>query len=155
MKNCNICLVDKELSAFDESKKGNGCYRKTCRKCRNNKNQKSYYSKEGNIEKMKEYRREYQKKHRKENPYYQVYCQCLWQLKSKVKTKKNNEIKIHLESLFTSDMNWSNYGTYWEIDHIVSAIKMAKAGYDIDDINKLSNLRPMVVTQNRERSKLV
>jgi hypothetical protein len=47
---------------------------------------------------------------------------------------KNNEYKTHhtveylgctieiyrdyLEKLFTSEMNWENYGTYWEIDHI-------------------------------------
>ncbi len=155
MKKCNICLTDKELNAFDESKKGNGHYRKTCRKCRNDKNTKSYLGKKGNIEKRREYQKEYQKKHRIENPYYKIYCQCLWQLKGKVKSKKINELKIYLESLFTENMNWSNYGTYWEIDHIVSAIKMAKAGYNIDDINRLSNLRPMIVKENRERSKLI
>ena len=27
-------------------------------------------------------------------------------------------IKAHLESKFTPEMNWDNYGTFWEIDHI-------------------------------------
>jgi hypothetical protein len=25
----------------------------------------------------------------------------------------------HLESLFTNDMSWDNYGMYWQIDHII------------------------------------
>ena len=155
MKKCSVCLIDKDLNAFDESKKGNGCYRKTCRKCRNQKNTKSYLDKEGNLEKRREYMKEYQKKHRDENDYYKLYCQCLWSLKSKVKSKKNNDVKVYLESLFTPEMSWLNYGSYWEIDHIVSATKMARAGYSIDEINKPSNLRPMIIIENRERSKLL
>jgi hypothetical protein len=50
-------------------------------------------------------------------------------------------------------MNWDNYGSYWEIDHIISGIKMAKLGYDVDSINKLENLRPMIVKENRSRYK--
>jgi len=146
MKKCNICLEEKELNLFD-------AYRKTCRRCRNDKAKKSYLSKEGNIEKMREYQKEYQKKHREDNPYYKLYCQCVWQLKTQIKSNKSNDLKIHLESLFTGDMTWENYGTYWEIDHINSATKMAKAGYIIEEINKLSNLRPMIITENRQRRK--
>lgn len=29
------------------------------------------------------------------------------------------EFRKHLESLFTPEMNWNNYGSYWEIDHIL------------------------------------
>lgn len=153
MKICNICLEEKEIHAFDESRKGNGKYRKTCRKCRNKKNTDSYLSKEGNRENRREYNREYQKRHREENPYYRIYCKCVWSLKSKIKSKGNNDLKEHIESLFEDGMNWDNYGTYWEIDHIISATKMAKAGYDINEINKLSNLRPLKIKDNRERYK--
>jgi PHP family Zn ribbon phosphoesterase len=147
MKKCNKCLEEKELKAYDK-------YRNTCRKCRNEKNTKSYLSKEGNVDKIKEYQKEYQKKHRENNPYYKLYCQCLWELKSKIKSKKSNELKEYIETLFTDEMNWDNYGIYWEIDHINSATKMAKAGYTIDEINKLSNLRPLAIKENRERFKL-
>lgn len=152
MKKCNVCLEEKELKSFDKVSK-NG-YRGTCRKCRNEKNTSTWLSKEGNIEKRREYQKEYQKKHRKENEYYQIYCDCLWSLKNKLNSKKENELKTHLESLFTDDMNWENYGVYWEIDHIISAIKMAKLGYTKEEINKLSNLRPMTITENRSRFKL-
>lgn len=144
MKKCKECLEERELKAFDK-------YRNTCRRCRNAKNTKSYLDKPGNREKNREYHKEYQKRHRNENPYYKLYCQCVWSLKNKVKSKKMNDLKIHLESLFTDEMNWDNYGTYWEIDHINSATKMAKAGYTIDEINKLSNLRPLKVNENQSR----
>lgn len=151
MKKCKVCLEEKELKSFDKISK-NG-YRGVCRRCRNEKNTSSWLSKEGNLEKLREYQREYQKKHRENNPYYKLYCQCLGQLKAQIKSNKSNDLKIHLESLFTSEMNWNNYGIYWEIDHIISATKMAKLGYTIDDINKLENLRPMVIKENRSRYK--
>jgi len=28
------------------------------------------------------------------------------------------EYKLHLEKQFNSNMNWANYGSYWDIDHI-------------------------------------
>lgn len=30
----------------------------------------------------------------------------------------NIELKIHIESKFTSKMNWNNFNDYWTIDHI-------------------------------------
>jgi len=29
------------------------------------------------------------------------------------------ELRAHLESQFTSNMSWDNYGTYWVVDHII------------------------------------
>jgi len=29
-----------------------------------------------------------------------------------------NQLKEHLESKFDINMNWENYGSYWDIDHI-------------------------------------
>lgn len=151
MKTCNKCNEEKEMNAFDKVSK-NG-YRHTCRKCRNSKNTSNYLLKEENIEKRREYQREYQKKHRENNEYYKLYCECIWEIKSKITSKKDNDLKKHLESLFTDKMNWGNYGSYWEVDHIISATKMAKLGYSKDDINKLSNIRPLTITENRERYK--
>lgn len=158
-KICNQCKEEKDIYFFDKVSK-NG-HRNTCRKCRNKKNTSSYLSKEGNIEKRREYNREYQIEHRKNNPYHQLYCKCLWDIKSSIKGIKNNkkwsnkqrELKYHLENLFTPEMNWDNYGSYWEVDHIVSATKMAKAGYKLEDINKLSNLRPLKAEDNRSERK--
>lgn len=42
-------------------------------------------------------------------------------LVSAVKDKgcSNAKLKSYLESKFTSEMTWDNYGTYWELDHII------------------------------------
>jgi hypothetical protein len=109
--------------------------------------------KPGNLEKRREYQKLYQLKHKEENPYYKLYCQCLWYIKKKLVSVKENELKKHLESLFDDEMTWENYGKYWEVDHIISGVKMAKLGYTMEEINKLSNLRPLRVSENRTKRK--
>lgn len=60
----------------------------------------------------------------------------------------------HIEKQFTSDMSWSNYGEYWELDHIIPQSVLL-----FDDFNcinyqicwSLSNLRPLEVSNNRSR----
>ena len=145
MKKCNKCLEEKDEKSYDK-------YRSTCRKCRNEKNTSSWLV--NNYEKRKDYQREYQKDKRKSDPYYRLYCECLWDIKSKIKSKSDNSLREHLENLFDENMNWDNYGSYWEVDHIISAIKMAKYGYSKEEINKYSNIRPLIVKENRERRKL-
>ena len=152
MRKCNVCSEEKELKLFDKVSK-NG-YRRTCRSCRNKKNTKSWLSKEGNIQKRRDYQKNYQKEHRSKNEYYKIYCECIWSIRNKIKSKNNNDLKTHLQSLFTNEMNWDNYGTYWEIDHIISATKLAKKGYTLEEINKLTNLRPIEVILNRKKQKL-
>lgn len=68
------------------------------------------------------------------------------------------DLKTHLERLFTSEMSWDNYGTYWTIDHI-----MPQVCFPYKDLNDplftecwaLSNLRPLEKTENfRKNSKV-
>ena len=144
MKVCTKCNEMKENYAYDKN-------RNVCRKCRNKKNTSSYLSKDGNIEKRREYQRYFQKMHRESNPYYKKYLQVLNTLRYKL--KKDESLRSHIELLFTSEMNWENYGILWEIDHIISATKMCKLNYSIEEINKLSNIRPLLIKDNRERFK--
>jgi hypothetical protein len=55
------------------------------------------------------------------------------------------DLKNHLESLFTEGMSWDNYGE-WHIDHIQPLIT-----FDVETpqsiVNALSNLRPMWATK--------
>ena len=94
----------------------------------------------------------------KNNPHYKMYVKILRTLGF----KNNNyfvknygytvlEFNNHLESLFTDEMNWSNYAIVWEIDHIVPVLKMIKGGYTEAEINKLSNIRPCLISENRKR----
>ena len=58
-----------------------------------------------------------------------------------------NELKNHLENLFTDGMSWSNYGE-WQVDHIKSLYTFDKNTHP-SIVNSLSNLRPLWTT-NRE-----
>ena len=63
------------------------------------------------------------------------------------------EYKTYLEPMFTLEMNWDNYGTYWEIDHIKPI-----ASFDLNIEENLYicfhylNTQPLEKTQNREKS---
>lgn len=66
------------------------------------------------------------------------------------------ELKGHLESQFTPEMTWSNYGSYWEIDHIIPqntfSFKTEK-DKDFKICWSLMNLRPLEKIANRRRPK--
>jgi 5-methylcytosine-specific restriction endonuclease McrA len=49
----------------------------------------------------------------------------------------------HLQKQFTPEMNWENYGTYWEVDHIISLSKGGTIRWD--------NSRPLIVSENRKK----
>ena len=54
------------------------------------------------------------------------------------------QLKTHLEKLWTPGMSWENYGA-WHIDHIVPVCKFNKTT-DVKIVNALSNLRPLWAT---------
>lgn len=152
MKICKECLIQKEECKFDLLSSGNR--RKICRKCRNDKGRTKYFSNPENVIKDKERRLKYNKDKYDKDPYRKIYLQCLYRVNYKIKNIDNNlELKNHFESLFTTGMNWDNYGTYWEVDHKISALKMIRSGYTIEEVNKLNNIRPMIISENRTREK--
>lgn len=66
------------------------------------------------------------------------------------------QLKQHLENQFTDDMNWDNYGTYWEIDHIIPVNTFnITSMHDIEFkiCWSLNNLRPLEKVANRSRPK--
>ncbi len=60
---------------------------------------------------------------------------------------------LYLESKFTPDMSWDNYGTYWEIDHIKPICK-----FNLCDEQEMylcfhfENTQPLSKQDNREKS---
>jgi 5-methylcytosine-specific restriction endonuclease McrA len=54
------------------------------------------------------------------------------------------EYRTYLESQFTADMNWENYGIYWEIDHIKPLSKGGSFHY--------TNTQPLTISENRSKS---
>lgn len=65
-----------------------------------------------------------------------------------------NELKEHLEKQFILEMNWDNFGSYWEVDHIIP-----QNTFNLNNIDEfkicwsLCNLRPLEVIENRRRPK--
>lgn len=132
--------------------------------------QKEYYLE--NQEQCKNYSKRYKqdnttivKRQYQQNFYYYKILYAFNALfKDKIQTSevfKNlsytvKELQHHLESQFTPEMSWDNYGEYWEIDHIIP-----QNLFDLSDINNkdfkicwsLMNLRPLTVSENRTRPK--
>jgi len=64
------------------------------------------------------------------------------------------DLKTHLEKLFSLEMNWDNYGSLWEIDHkIPKSIFHYNTPRDIDFQRAwaLNNLQPLIKTANRRK----
>ena len=65
------------------------------------------------------------------------------------------QLKEHLENQFDSNMNWNNYGTYWQIDHIIPHSTFIYSSMDDEEFKKcwsLENLRPLEATENKIKS---
>lgn len=64
------------------------------------------------------------------------------------------ELKEHLKRQFTSEMSWGNYGSYWEIDHIIpqNLFNLSNT-HDFQICWSLMNLRPLEKSANRKRPK--
>ena len=50
----------------------------------------------------------------------------------------------YIEKQFTSEMDWDNYGVYWELDHIKPLSKDGTFHY--------TNCQPLTITENRKKS---
>lgn len=67
-----------------------------------------------------------------------------------------DELKQYLESQFDENMNWNNYGSYWEIDHIIPKNLFQYNDYTDKGFKicwSLLNLRPLEKIANRSRPK--
>ena len=112
---------------------------------------------------------EYQREKRKNDPLFKLKYVVSRLIRNSLKCKglsKNkksidilgcaiNFFKEYLEVRFTDDMNWSNYGVVWDIDHIIP-LATATNEYDIIRLNHYTNLQPLDSYVNRfiKRDKL-
>lgn len=146
-------------------------YRKQYRKI--NKNKENEYNKQyyqNHAEKMKQYSKQY-KQNNREKQYqsaqkYKEFYRILYGVNAVLKGKSKTSVVFndlpytaellckHLESLFTPEMNWSNYGSYWELDHIIPQNQ-----FNLENVEEfkicwsLANLRPLTINNNRSRPK--
>jgi len=104
----------------------------------------------------------------KSNPSFIIGKRLRSQISSNVKNgvKKNNSIKIlgytindlrlHLESMFTDGMTWDNYGRKgWHIDHIKPLAMFDLSTEDgIKEAWSLSNLQPLWESDNLSKNSI-
>lgn len=124
---------------------------------------------------MKKYLKEYHQTHKKEANKYQqerrkmdVNFKTSQNLRTRINIAiKNNSkslptmsligcdieyLMYHLQKQFTSRMNWDNYATYWEIDHIkpFASFDLSKAE-EQQKVCYYTNQRPLTIKQNRSK----
>lgn len=115
-----------------------------------------------NKEKLNKYRCEYRKRKRAENITYRLSEIMSCAVRDCLRGTKNNttwksmvdysieDLKNHLESKFTKNMSWSNYGKNgWHIDHIIPQYYFKYTSYKDRAFQAcwaLSNLQPLWAT---------
>jgi glutamate synthase domain-containing protein 2 len=128
-----------------------------CKKSRNYRNNNLEKCQEKEKEKRqtesyKLHRKFYMKKHKEENKHVYAWRSTLRNTITRMNTIKSdktinmlgysaNELKYHIEKLFTPEMTWENYGE-WHIDHIKSVSTFDK-DTPVNVVCALDNLQPL------------
>ena len=171
---CSRCNNTKQLCDF---RKFRGRYQGWCRECHKEykrsdqakENRKEYYEQwvGSDLHKKRlEWRRCYEAKRRKDDVEYQLGCSmrvAVWHSLKGLKDSKGwesivgyslQDLKDHLERQFTKTMTWDNYGSYWQVDHIVPKSLFNYSGpHDIGfkECWALKNLRPLTKKANLKK----
>ena len=142
-------------------------YRKTEKgKLTREKNLKKYKS-DGSASRYRKNQYEKTKKNPEKYALLKIYTNCRKRVREAVKThdviksdKKIIELfgctslklKKHLEKQFEPEMSWDNYGSYWEVDHIIPLSHFdVKIRSERNRANHYSNLQPMEAEENRKK----
>lgn len=159
MKRCPKCDTYKSLDQFgkDKSKKdGLKVWCKSCKKEYDSKyvqeNKDWIYPKQIASKKVK---RNVDSIYRMKDNYRRI-VRMAFSKKNITKDTKSQEIlgcdwetlSEYIESKFDTNMSWDNYGTYWEIDHLVP-LSTAKTADDVMRLNHFTNLQPLEKNYNR------
>ena len=148
-KSCTGCKAEKPIDEFywresrqNYSPKCKICWREDCKK----------YNKG---EKFKTYQNEYKRKRGLtpqqkiiSNLRNRVYKMLIEEIESKPTLEligcSREDFFHYVEKQFDNKMDWNNYGTYWELDHIQPLSKGGTFHY--------TNCQPLTITENRKKS---
>lgn len=129
-----------------------------------------------NIEKVAEYHRKYLRENRDKinqytmNRYYNdVNFRIAMNLRSRINAALKGKSKLlhsveligcsieqlekYIESMFAVEMSWDNYGSYWEVDHIIPC-----AAFDLSQLEEQkrcfhwTNLQPLEAVENNRKN---
>lgn len=168
-KECNKCKISKELKDFPRHKTGKYGREGICKLCKSNyyKNNKEkiklQQKKYDTLNSRKEYRKKYREKTKQktaDRSRTRYNNEIEYRLKSITRVRIYNALKgskskhtidylgcsikkykKYIESMFTPEMNWENYGSYWEIDHKIPLAKGGSFHY--------TNTQPLTISENR------
>lgn len=139
-KTCKTCLL-KGMKKMRTTEKGKKKWRKSYNKWRNKKRiEDPAYKVHTNI------------RSRVSNMIKNVKTYRVGSIKNMFGCDRDHLIK-HIESKFTSNMSWDNYGTYWHIDHVIPI-----STFDLSDpeqcktANHWTNLQPLEASKNISKS---
>lgn len=114
-----------------------------------------------------EYYKTYRKNRYKNNPQFKLRIILGNRLNEVLKKNKTNKksniikllgcslpkVKLHLEKQFKDGMNWSNHGSYWEVDHIIPCDNFNMQDFEQQKLCfHYTNLQPLTITENRQKS---
>lgn len=157
MKRCLACGETKCVSDFIAFKNRRNTYQPRCRACHNIESKKWN---EVNKEKRRDIAARSARK-RRNDPSVRAFCSVSRRISEALQGEKNGaptflivgyskeDLRRHLEKTFTKMMSWSNYGSYWHIDHITPA-----SSFDVRDEEQmkqcwaLNNLRALPAKEN-------
>ena len=173
-KICSKCKEEKEVCEFNtrKNRKGLVTLRGFCKICHAIISVKFI---ENNPEKYKQYRLTWYQKNSKKlieenrnrrntDILYKLRINLRTRLKQAINNKSTRggtiqllgtdilSFKLYLESKFSNEMSWENYGIYgWHIDHIIP-LSSAKTEEEIYKLCHYTNLQPLWAEDNLKKS---
>ena len=127
---------------------------------------------EANKEKERERKRNYVRKRRQTDSVYNIRSVVSNSVYKAIKNQGNtkggatfsalpyspHDLVEHLERQFDDKMNWDNYGSYWDVDHIYPQSLLPYDSLDHPNFQKcwaLDNLQPLEKMENIKKSNKV
>jgi hypothetical protein len=168
-KKGNHIYVSAKCKTCEKQKNRESHNKASIKYCNNNKEYYVNY-RQSNKETLRDYRELYKdranlirRERRQTDPEYRIMCNLRCRVRKMLVSKSMKtidllgctiqEFKKWIEWQFDSEMNWNNYGIYWNIDHVVPC-----ASFLLEDINEQmlcfnwKNCRPLNKYENEKKN---